>query len=186
MKKIIVVFLVFTIYSCNCTQVYLSDKEKQWVFPYKKGDVIIFKSNRGNFDTLVVVAKETVFTNPDCLLEIGSKQREDISIKLQPNKCHNQYYCEGEIAITKNDYEDNQPFFRIFGLEYSDSSINTKLFKTSFTSSNGKKYISAYLFKDGLNADNYGSNYLKSFYWDKLDGLIRYESNDGEIFDVYQ
>lgn len=51
-------------------------------------------------------------------------------------------------------------------------------------STTGKVYNSAYLFQDGINAENYGNAYMKYYFWDKNDGLISYEGNDGEIFEI--
>ncbi len=184
MKKIF--FLVFImLYSCNCRQVDLKDSEKEWLNPYKRGDILVFKSNRGNVDTLFVTEKNEFFTNEYCeWFTIGNTQNQGINIDLKSNICHNESYCESEISIIKSNIDkETAPFFRIFGLEFSD--VISKLIKQKVVlSTTGKIYNNSYLFQSEVNANNYGNNYLKSFFWDKKDGLIKYESNDGEIFEI--
>lgn len=41
-----------------------------------------------------------------------------------------------------------------------------------------------YNFEDSINAYNSGNGNLKSFYWDKKEGLIRYDTSDGEVFEL--
>lgn len=59
-------------------------------------------------------------------------------------------------------------FFRIFGLEFAPASQNNKLepkaLKLALTN---ETYPKAYYFEDHVNANSYGNNFLKSFYWDK-------------------
>lgn len=49
---------------------------------------------------------------------------------------------------------------------------------------NGLIYANAFFFDDNVNARSYGSNYLKSFYWDKKEGLVKYDTNEGEVFEL--
>ena len=55
---------------------------------------------------------------------------------------------------------------------------NIKLITTN------ENYPSAYYFENGVNANGYGTNSPKSFYWDKRAGLIKYETHDGEVFEL--
>jgi hypothetical protein len=185
MKNYILIFIALMLNSCTCKQVNLTENEKQWLDPYEKGDLLVFKSNLGNIDTIVVTKKVNFYTNENCeWFTIGDTQNQGINIDLKPKKCHNKSYCEGEISIIKSTVEkDTAPFFRIFGLEFSKNTSHL-IKREIILSTNGKVYNSAYLFQEGLNADNYGNNYMKSFIWDKKDGLIRYESADGEIFEI--
>lgn len=185
MKKYTLVLIVAILYSCTCRQVNLTKNEMQWLDPYKKGDLLIFKSNKGNIDTILVSDKEEFYTNEKCQwFTVGDTQKQGINIDLKPTICHNESYCEGEISIIKSNVDDETaPFFRIFGLEFSKS-VAQLIKQKVVLSTTGKVYDSAYLFQDEINADNYGNNYMKLFFWDKEDGLIKYESNDGEIFEI--
>jgi hypothetical protein len=169
--------------SCNCHEIQLTPEEKAWCAPYKQGETVIFRSNLGNHDSLEVMEKTEDYTNKKCSYTFGSIQQNTMRILLKPNRCHNNDYCEGEVSIIKMEESAiAQPFLRIFGLEYElgDELLVEKL---KLTTTN-KIYNSAYFFKDSVNATNYGNTYLKSFHWDKKDGLIRYEGHNGEVFEL--
>jgi hypothetical protein len=175
-------FAMFLLSSCSCYQTHLEEDEKAWCKPYIQGETIIFKGSDGTFDTIQVSKKEG-FSNLDCNLRLGREQQNYINIDLIPKKCHNPEYCEGEIDIRKEVEEEiNHPFFRIFGLEYDEGSeLIEAIIKLETT---GKTYTKAYYFEDKRNASNAGNEYMKSFYWDKQDGLIRYEAHNGEVFEL--
>ena len=185
--KFIIYFLSILLFSSCCKKVELSENEKEWVHPYLKGDTIYFQSNKGNIDTIVVIDKTEYYTNSKCnWFELGNIQNQGINIELKPSICRNEAYCEGIISIVKDETEETSlPFFRIFGLEYSTSSISTKLIIENVKlSSTNKTYNSCYLFQSKMNANDYGDVFLKSFYWNKKAGLIKYESISGEIFEL--
>lgn len=185
MKKCILLIGCIVFYSCTCKQINLTFSENEWLNPYEKGEVLIFKSNKGNTDTITVTNKIEFITNENCeWFTIGDKQKQGINIDLKHNKCHDKFYCEGEISIIKSNVDnETAPFFRIFGLEFSKN-ITQLIKKKLVLSTTGKVYNSAYLFQNGINSTSYGDNYLKNFLWDKKDGLIKYEANDGEIFEI--
>ncbi|MDY0904536.1 hypothetical protein SOM16_06330 [Pedobacter sp. CFBP9032] len=161
-------------------------EEKAWLNPYRKGDTLVFESNLKNIDTILVTEKTHFYTNENCnWIEIGTTQDEGINMTLIPKTCHNKFYCEGEISIIKSPNSETAPFFRIFGLEHSTASTSDSLIESEISlSTNGKNYKHAYVVESGVNANNYGNNYLKSFHWDKNEGLIRYEGADGEVFEL--
>jgi hypothetical protein len=181
--KITLTFLaMFLLSSCSCYQTHLEEDEKAWCNPYIQGETIIFKGSDGSFDTIQVAKKEEGFSNLNCNLNLGREQQNYINIDLIPKKCHNPVYCEGDIGIRKQEDEKSYPFLRIFGLEYEEGSeLIEAIIKLKTTS---KTYNKAYYFEDTNNAVNYGNNYLKSFHWDKQDGLIRYEAHNGEVFEL--
>jgi hypothetical protein len=93
------------------------------------------------------------------------------------------------VSIQK-DRPDKQslPFFDLLGLEHApwitrNSAIVTRALTLSTTN---KTYPTSYFFAAGVNATNIGEGYLQSFDWDMTDGLIRYEAQDGEIFELVE
>lgn len=134
--------------SCNCVETHLTKEEREWFSAYKQGQVITFKSNRGNIDTIIVTKKLERFGNKDCNWgEIGTIQNNMIDIEFVPKTCRNESYCYGNIAINK-DKPDRKclPFFRIFGLEYAPGTHNNELRTESIKLISGKVYKSAYCF----------------------------------------
>lgn len=191
MKKIIILSSLFLVFltSCNCTETHLTQEEREWFSVYNKGQTIIFKSNLGNLDTLVVTEKNETFGNKECnWIEIGTIQNNMLNLLLKPKKCKNEANCEVIIAISKDKIDEKAlPFFRLFDLEYTPASVNNELLTKSIKLLvTGKSYVKVYSFEDGVNAKGYGNNYLKSFYWDKEDGLIRYDAHDGEVFELFK
>ena len=189
-NKLLFVFIciAIAITSCKdkCIQTHLADDEREWFLCYNNEDKVIFRSNLGKLDTIKIIEKTESFTNPDCnILALGDLQKEYIYIEFKPNKCGNiGVYCGGEISITKDRPDEKIfPFFRVFGLEYSPYLQNDNLICKKITLSTNKKNYIAYRFEENVNSTNYGNEYLKSFDWDKKDGLIRYEAKNGEIFE---
>lgn len=184
---ILLIALQIILNSCNCVETQLTKEEKEWFSVYKKGQAIIFKSNYGNLDTIVVTEKSEFHGNKDCnWLEVGTIQNHMMHMVFKSKDCRNKSDCEGRIEISKDKMDEKSfPFFRIFGLEYAPASQKNTLKQRSIKLTTTNKIFSAsYYFEDKVNANSYGSNYLKSFYWDKNAGLIRYEKNDGEIFEL--
>jgi hypothetical protein len=184
---ILSILLLVLLYSCNCVETYLTKEEKEWFSVYRKGQNIVFKSNKENLDTIVVIEKIETHNNKDCnWIEIGTMQPHIMFITLKSKICHNESYCEGQIFISKDkENEKCVPSFSFLGLLEKSEPKGTlpKPQRIKLTTIN-KIYTSAYYFEDGINANNFGNNYLKSFYWDKKDGLIRYEAHDGEVFEL--
>jgi hypothetical protein len=179
-------FLVF-LSSCNCVETHLTNDEKEWFSVYKKGQIIVFKSNLENLDTITVTEKIETHGNKDCnWFEIGTIQNHIINIDLQSKPCRNESYCVGGISISKDKVDEKCiPSFSVLGLTYSKIYQKSEPKKESIKlTTTNKTYSSAYYFEDGVNANNTGNNYLKSFYWDKKEGLIRYEGHDGEVFEL--
>lgn len=187
--KKILLFILFTIFlnSCNCVETKLTDDEKEWFSAYDKGQIIIFKSNLGNLDTIEVSEKLETHNNKNCnWIEIGTTQPEIMFITLKPKICRNNSYCEGQIFISKvKESEKCYPGFSLFGLLQKNGLkyLIPKLEKIKLIATN-KTYSQVYHFENGVNANGYGTNSPKSFYWDKKDGLIKYETKEGEVFEL--
>lgn len=187
MKKIILIFSLTILTSCHCVETHLTKEEKEWFSAYEKGQSIIFKSNRGHLDTLIVTEKVETFGNKDCnWFEIGTIQNNMLNINFKSKTCLSEANCEGIISISKDKPDEKEiPFIRLFGLEFAPKAEHSLLKKKSIKLSMTKTvYKSAYFFEDQINSNSYGSNYLKSFYWDKKVGLIRYDLYNGEVFEL--
>lgn len=192
MRKKLVIFLSICysviLSSCGkCIETHLTIHEKEWFCVYKKNQNIIFKSNLNHLDTIVVTEKIETHNNMDCnYYGIGPMQPHVMYITLNSKICHNESYCDGGIFISKDQADKIFfPSFRLFGLYYSK--INPEILDKEewlILNTSQKKYSHVYIFEDGINAKNFGNNYLKSFYWDKKEGLIRYDTSEGEVFEL--
>jgi hypothetical protein len=183
----LLILLSIVLYSCNCVETHLTKDEKAWFSAYEKGQTIIFKSNLGNLDTIEITKKLETHGNKNCnWLEIGTIQNHIISTTFKAKVCRNESYCDGGISISKYDVDEKAfPSFSLFGLFFSKS-YNKQELKTDSVKLNttNKIYSQVYHFENGVNANGSGVNPPKSFYWDKKEGLIKYETKDGEIFEL--
>lgn len=107
---------------------------------------------------------------------------------MTSNLCKNETYRNVELVINKEDKNSESfPSFNTFGLVYNIELNKSQSLKESISlSKTNKKYNSVYYFEDGVNAYNSGNGYLKSFYWDKKEGLIRYDTSDDEVFELFK
>lgn len=77
MKKLIGLFLaLFMLFSCKTYK--MSENDLKWQ-PYKKGDVLIFESNKGEIDTVVIKSIET-YINPDDPLAVFPNKLQSLFV----------------------------------------------------------------------------------------------------------
>mgnify|MGYP003576143727 FL=1 len=180
-------FIFFNSCTCKCIKTHLTKDEKEWFSVYEKGQQIIFKSNLGKFDTLTVKDKYETYGNKGCnCYEIGTIQDHVMGIELKAKTCYNEPYCDGGISISKEAVDQKSfPVFGLFGLIYDKRFQSLFPQKEDILLSTIKNRIyHTYHVEDGVNANNGGNNYLQSFYWDKKEGLIRYDTKEGEVFEL--
>lgn len=152
LKKEIIVLLLccfIILSSCGkCIETNLTLEETEWFSVYKKGQTIIFKSNLGHFDTIVVTEKVRQHNNSDCnYYGIGPMPPEIMFFTLNSKICHNEPYCEGNIFISKDQADKIfVPTFGLFGLFFSDINSFPKE-AWIILSTTKKKYVNVYLLK---------------------------------------
>lgn len=185
---LILILLLLLLNSCGkCVETNLTDEEKKWFSIYEKGQTIIFKSNEGNLDTLFVSEKKEGHGNENCnYYGIGPIQPNIMYIILKLKNCKSEWNCDVGISVSKDQVDKKCfPGFYAFGL-YQEGNLkneDSKLenFKISTTD---KRFNDVYKFEDGVNAKNSSLTFIKSFHWDKKEGLIRYDTSEGEIFEL--
>lgn len=181
MKIQLSVSLLIILLSCCHSEKQLSKGDQDWFSVYRKGKSLVFKSNLGNFDTIGVFKTSDTHDNKKLF---GSKENSN-KIILVANPCKNKTQCNVEVSMNADGETQNFPSFTAFGLTYDINLNKSQPSVESITlNSTKKKYRSAYNFEDGVNAYNSGKGYLKSFYWDKKEGLILYDTSEGEVFEL--
>ncbi|GAB3584087.1 hypothetical protein [Hymenobacter daeguensis] len=190
MKKLLSFLLLLTTGCGTCEQVQLTPEERAWFPNHPKGTTISFRSNRGNANTMTLLAQREWFSNTDCnKLESGSYQPIHVQYGLESATQYDPKSPHLSIVIDKTRPTiPGRLQFSICGLEYplpAGQKIGPTdvLLPEPCTLSTGKTYPAAYVFRDGQNAKNYGTGRLKAFHWDKQAGLVRYELADGEVFE---
>ena len=190
MKKLLSFLSLLTAGCGACEPVSLTPDERGWFPARTEGSTIAFRSNRGNANTMTVQKQREWFENTDCnQLESGSYQPINVQTGLKSATQYDSKLPAFSISINKTRPErPGRLVFSISGLEYPLPSgqhpgPTDVLVKEPCALTTGKTYPAAYVFRDGQNAKNYGTGRLKAFYWDKQDGLIRYDLADGEVFE---
>lgn len=191
MKKLLSFLSLLTAGCGTCEQVSLTPDERAWFPAHPEGSTVSFHSNRGSSNTMTQQKQREWYENTDCnKLESGSYQPINVQTGLKSATQYDPKLPYFSISINK--FTPKKPArltFSISGLEYPLPSgqrigpTDVLVQEPCTLATSGKTYPSAYVFRDGQNAKNYGTGRLRAFYWDKQDGLIRYELADGEVFD---
>lgn len=197
-KIIILGLALLILLSCgvgsnNCEVIALSKSDKDWFQFYKKHSAICFLSNFKNKDTLIVNNPiKSVYTTCN-KFELSGYQYEELSLSLKPKKCYSieKDYCEISINFTKhlqkNMNIDCHKSFRVYDL-CTQTLDNMNQYMDTIYIESLKKSVSCFTFSflDTNFTDlNGGDKILKDFSWSKEYGLIRYELNSGEKFELF-
>ena len=181
----VIVILTASFRGCECKKRELDAIDKEWVKAYSMGQLIVFKSNFNDYDTFTVNSIRDFY--PECnRIERSDFQNQTISIELLHARCSlsNKLNCKVELEITKEDEREAAvPFLRVFDLGYSPSEFKKYSKVLPVTLSTTKKlYSSSLIF---LQNELSEGEYIKEFYWDKKDGLIRYTTSKNEVFELF-
>ena len=188
--------LFFAHLSCSnnkgCVKIGLSLEDKDWFKIYMKNELFLFKSNLNNMDTIKVAFP----IQPDYTVcnkfELGGYQYEENVVVLKSVNCHGleSEFCDIRMHFSKSlqlkTDIDCLKSFSVFDL-------NTDLLKTlsEYQDSVELKYLNkklnCYTFnysKRNVSDWNEGIHTLKEFNWSKEYGLVRYELDSGEVYEL--
>ena len=179
----------------DCEPVNLTPDERAWVGAYQPGQRLTFRSNRGATNVFTVQPLKEWHDNQDCnQLESGKYQAIRSTLILTSAASYGE---PGQASFSLQLYKTypDKPArltFDLAGLLCQDSDPPggpiPRLVKTvtqPLTLPGGRRYSAAQLMRNGLNGTIYlrGSQ-LRSAYWDRQAGLLRYELADGEVFNL--
>ena len=191
MKKWLSLFSLLASACSPCRKLPLSADDRGWAAAYGQvGQVLTFRSNRGQTATYTVVERVDTYNNLDCnWLEIGLRQPAHFHVTLRPAAFPRGGRHDLTLYVVK--WSGKQPAlldFRMAGLEaYFHEEFDNHHFRLqarACTLTTGRPYPRAYYFEAGHNAIDYGVAAWRAFYWDQQAGLIRYELPDGEVFEL--
>ena len=194
MKNLFIFFLypLLTLGACNQT-ILLTDKDYSWM-PYKGNEILVFKSNTKDTDTIFFIRKDTLLGYPDpalstakfeevaifskhsdAYMSTGHRYLESYFLKIKKTMSKK---AEIVFALSARDAK----FYRLNPIKI-DSLCRIKLmpFTTSY-----KHYEDVYI----IDAEDYtGSFYQRSdfvtkLYWSKSEGLIRYDKKNGVYWEL--
>jgi len=190
MKFIIFIIALLSLINSCGTHYELSEEDIKWQ-PYNGGEILIFKSNSGEIDTLFVEEKIEMYTGekgPDWF------QFDDWDY-LEVN-------CTMPSSSNLNNKENYYTFLSL------NSSKTGSYISFSFSNNNVRFYSSNYIIKNliekplielenenmtfsdvlVLESDNkdysYRKNFITKIYWSKSKGYVRYELENGSHWDL--
>jgi hypothetical protein len=188
--------LIIFITSCGQTNTLTQDDYK-WM-PYRGNEILIFKSNTGDTDTIFLLKKDTLMGYVDPL-SINGRKYEVLSIFCK----HSDPYMEGNgHRYLKNDFvriekeKGNLSMLRILVsakdanfYRLTDIKIDS-LAKASPTSLQTKmgKYDDVYVIdgEDYLGGLFQRSDFITKVYWSRSNGLIRYDKKDNAYWELIE
>ena len=161
--------------------------------PYKGNETLVFSSNIGGTDTIFFLEKDTLIAYPEAqalngrTYEVvtifcrhsdssipGSSNRYDF-VELQKSK-------DKKARLHFSLRSKKASFFRITGIKVDSLAQQP----TTSLVIKSKKYDDVYVINsddDWINP-NLKSTYVSRFYWSKSEGLIRYDMQDGEFWEL--
>ncbi|MGN0209551.1 MAG: hypothetical protein ACI391_00350 [Muribaculaceae bacterium] len=170
--------------SCVEKMTHLSKKDKEWVNAYHEGDTVIYKSNKGNIDTMIV-DEVVINDNWNPIANVGPGGNVSIgAAHIRASVFHQGDTINYHLWIARTDY---------FGPIKYQIDFDSRMSKDAFE----EYYPDIVLNDENLTIDDrnseilnyrkreYGSN-IKRARLDKEKGLLYYEFEDGERFTFYK
>jgi len=189
MKKhyILILFPVLILLSCGQTNK-LSESDRLWM-PYKGNEMLVFKSNAGDIDTIFFIRKDTLWGYPDPALSTNKYEEVAIFSKhSDPYAIDGHRYLESYFLKIKKTISGKAEL--VIGLSAKDAKFY-RLSPIKIDSLNKVKPVTlqtTYGQHDDvyeIQTDDYGkdfynrSNFVTKLYWSKSSGLLRYDKKDG-------
>lgn len=173
---------IFILSSC-CTKVYFESGETFWSENYEVGDEIIFKSNRGDYDTLKITNIIHYKPTGDCNILVSNYDCEfvriDYSIKKDTFLLETGWLVQH--SAEPND-KSSIPVLRFLNMEYNESEGPLKIIKIDQGSNPNKE---VFLFDNTNCGMHYNQKFgVINFLWSKEKGLIGYENSSGEKWEI--
>lgn len=180
-------YLVLVLYSCNldvnCNKVTLAKADLDFFNIYNISDTIILKSNKEHFDTLIVFDKFRRFSRCN-KFELGKNQFEQFTItltsKMKTKGSNNLVILS--FKMRSDEREISEKCFYVYDLSFCKEVAERDVICDSLYSDKIKTNINTYFFNTSNSLSD--GSYIKSFNWSKEFGLIRYETKEGEVFQL--
>ena len=181
MKEFLIFIIFISTLSGCCTEVYFKTDETFWFDKYDKGDKLIFESNNGDLDTVIITNKIIKKPTGECNPMVSTYDKEfvriDYQIKKDSFKTH-----KGWLVQHSAETEDKTalPVLRFINMEYNQWEGSLKQSEIQLAN---KKKVKVFVFDESNCGMNYNQNFrLINFKWSKQMGIVSYENNIREIW----
>ncbi|MEN9547725.1 MAG: hypothetical protein RIR12_316 [Bacteroidota bacterium] len=167
-------YLLFLV-SCGITKTKLSSDELKWVNVYKEGDILIFKSELGEFDTSVILRKSIYY--PEYIpYEVHDKYLPQEGVILYKNKNLKYHSDSSELLHITKRAPKNQT--RLF-IDY----LYSKVIILDVTSGEVEKYKRGEIYEFDTYHPKAKSTEPKKIFWHEDYGIIKYITHADVIWE---
>lgn len=174
----------------DCKKITLSKKDLSWFNCYKKGQILYFKNQFDDIDTMIVY-KNIVDFSPCNKFELGEFQFQLASIRLN-NKNDKNLITNRRVQVNFNQEENGKlssKSFYVFDYSFWDGyDLDKELKDTAiYLKYYNKKEINCLVFDPKFDRSHDDSNNdLDTFFWSKELGLVKYILHDTLIYKLYK
>ena|SRR5688572_6484565 len=163
--------LAIILLSCIIGKTKLSVDDLKWINVYSTGDSLIFRSEKGEYDTSIIIEQGTFYgeANP---IETGLYQHQWGQIKYKNKKLTYDPNGREMISMIKSDPPSQTRFF--FDYLYSSFSADPISGMQKYKKGN------IYEFDCGTEKESYKPRII---FWDEKLGLVKYIAQDGTVWE---
>lgn len=166
--------IVAFIFGCGI-KTKLSKEELKWMNVYKEGDTLIFKSDKGEYDTTTIIKKETSYPeyNP---VEVHGKYLPQWGEVWYKNK-NLEYHPEGYNLITLIKKHPRKETFLSFDYLYASVIV------LNLTNNDIEKYKQGKVYVFDTYHEKAEPKQPKSIFWHEDYGIIKYVTHGGVVWE---
>lgn len=160
----------------------MKQNERYWYELYEKGQKLVFKSNCGDFDTIIIVDKIHNLPSGRCNYLVDDTSHEfiriDYKIKKDSFKVLENYLLQ--LKAEEGDIK-SLPILRLLNMECGYVSGQDWITTQSIF---GKREANTLIkFNKEICGMNFNGRYgLTEFTWDKTKGLVEYRNDEDEVW----
>lgn len=188
----IILLIILSMAAISCTHG-LSDEGYSWL-PYEENDELVFRSDEGEKQTIIVKSVNKKTSNIDPLALFPKKQEvitvfgESVSNQYESSQSSEEFMLLRISAFSKGReniwFSWNKPDLQIYGstgIELSDlKQRRTDKIRIALGE------IEVYELESSDRVFVNRSNFVKKFYWSKDLGYVKFELNTGEIWTLVE
>ena len=154
--------------------------------PYQGNEILVFGSNTGDKDTIFFLQKDTLIAYPEAQA-INGKTYEVVRIFAKYSSGASQDFVELKKSKDKNARlhfnlsAKDATFYRLGGIKVDSFAQQPQTSLVTKT----KTYKDVYIIddEDWLNFKE-RSDYVTKLYWSKSEGLVRYDKQNGVVWEL--
>lgn len=174
----------------------LSNDDRAWM-PYKGNETLVYTSNFGDIDTVFLIGKDTSWHYPDPMFSLSKNEVLSVYSKFKDiyDDSGSYRYLQGTFVSIKRTMNKSSELFIDLNAKdatyYRISLIRLDSLETvepiSLTVVDNN-YNDVYVFLGEYYLDIFRerSDFITKVYWSKSAGVIRYEKDDGEYWELTQ